>query len=70
MRVGEAEGLDERGEAPPPYVKEPERAHFGDQDDGRGRRRSGSGSMESVELRSWEGREAVGKPPDYEQSRA
>ena len=70
MRVGETEGLDERGEAPPPYVKEPERVHFGD-DDGVGRRRSRSrsGSMESVELRDWQGRRTMGKPPDYEQAR-
>lgn len=44
------EGLDERGEAPPAYVKEPDRAYL----EGR----------EGVELRDLESSE--GKPPDYE----
>ena len=44
------EGLDERGEAPPPYLKEPDPVHH----DGR----------EGVELHDMSRHE--GKPPDYE----
>ncbi|KAF6234126.1 hypothetical protein HO173_007545 [Letharia columbiana] len=55
--TGRDEGLDEAGEAPPAYVKEPERAHL---DRGEG-----------VELRGMARfREMVGlegKPPDYEE---
>ncbi|KAG8529512.1 uncharacterized protein KY384_006149 [Bacidia gigantensis] len=50
-RIMHHEGLDETGEAPPPYVKEPERAHLGD-------------DAASVELRDWD-REGRVKPPDY-----
>ena len=45
------DGLDERGEAPPPYLKEPEPVHH----DGR----------EGVELHDLSRRE--GKPPDYDE---
>ena len=44
------EGLDESGEAPPAYIKEPERAHLGEQ--------------AGMELSDLESRER--KPPDYE----
>ena len=58
-RGEEGEGLDEAGEAPPAYVKEPDRVHL----DGRG--------GEGVELRGMARRaEMAGleaKPPDYEE---
>ena len=44
------EGLDERGEAPPPYLKEPEPAHLD--------------AREGVELHNMPAQE--GKPPDYD----
>ena len=44
------EGLDERGEAPPPYLKEPEPAHID--------------AREEVELHNMPAQE--GKPPDYD----
>ena len=44
------EGLDERGEAPPPYLKEPEPAHLD--------------TREGVELHNMPPQE--GKPPDYD----
>ena len=44
------EGLDERGEAPPPYLKEPEAAHLY--------------GREGVELQHMPAQE--GKPPDYD----
>ena len=44
------EGLDERGEAPPPYLKEPEPAHLD--------------TREEVELHNMPAQE--GKPPDYD----
>ena len=44
------EGLDERGEAPPPYLKEPEPAHLD--------------AREEVELHNMPTQE--GKPPDYD----
>ena len=44
------EGLDERGEAPPPYLKEPEPAHLD--------------AREEVELHNMPAQE--GKPPDYD----
>lgn len=44
------EGLDERGEAPPPYLKEPEPVHQGRGD-------------EEVELHDMS--RAEGKPPNY-----
>ena len=50
-RAGGVEGLDAAGEAPPAYVKEPDRVHLQ-----RG---------EGVELREVAGLE--GKPPDYEE---
>lgn len=53
-RAGREEGLDEAGEAPPAYVKEPERVHL-----------EGRGEGEGVELRGMAGLE--GKPPDYEE---
>ncbi|KAL6712745.1 hypothetical protein ACLMJK_009683 [Lecanora helva] len=46
------EGLDERGEAPPPYLKEPEQIHHARRDEG-------------IELHDMDGGE--GKPPDYEE---
>ena len=49
------EGLDERGEAPPPYIKEPERAQLDT-------RRN-----EQLELRRWD-ENPRGRPPDYEES--
>lgn len=53
------EGLDEAGEAPPAYVKEPDRVHL----EGRG--------GEGVELRGMARRTEMagleGKPPDYEE---
>ena len=49
------EGLNERGEAPPPYLKEPEPAHH--------ERRN-----EEMELHNMSG--AEGKPPDYEEEHA
>ena len=49
------DGLNERGEAPPPYLKEPEPVHHGRGDEG-------------VELHEIERRE--GKPPDYEEGSA
>ena len=48
------EGLDERGEAPPPYVKEPGRAHLS------------TGGSRNSELAPWTGHER-NKPPDYEE---
>lgn len=55
-RAGREEGLDEAGEAPPAYVKEPERVHLE--------------SGEGVELRGMarmrETAGLEGKPPDYE----
>ena len=56
----EEEGLNERGEAPPPYLKEPEQAHVD-------RRERADG----VELRPWSREEDVNvKPPDYEERSA
>ena len=49
------EGLNERGEAPPPYVKKPDRAHLGSR---------GTQSTEDIELGPWH-RQDSGKPPDY-----
>ena len=53
-------GLDEAGEAPPAYVKEPDRVHL-----------EGRGGGEGVELRGMaRPREMAGlegKPPDYEE---
>ena len=54
----ETEGLDERGEAPPPYVKEPERVHLGEV--GRGRENEERGVMSGE----------MGKPPDYMERRS
>ena len=60
MRLRDEEGLDERGEAPPPYIKEPDRVHVRE-------------DHESVELQnSGESRTrreqaGTGKPPDYEE---
>ena len=51
------EGLDERGEAPPAYVKEMEPVHLQPGGDGTGE--------EGVELRDIRGHE--GKPPDYQE---
>ena len=49
------EGLDERGEAPPPYIpNEPEAAHT---------RRNGDGNEDGIELGTV--RREEGKPPDY-----
>ncbi|KAL9128948.1 MAG: hypothetical protein Q9217_002464 [Psora testacea] len=57
VTLREEEGLNERGEAPPPYLKEPEEVHLN------GRERD-----EDVELRSWNGRGMrEGKPPGYEE---
>ena len=49
--AGRVEGLNETGEAPPAYVKEPERVHLE--------------GGEGVELRGMTRSE--GKPPDYEE---
>lgn len=54
--VGETraeEGLDERGEAPPPYLKEPEAVHH---------RVAGDEAMEMGDMARREG-----KPPDYDE---
>lgn len=56
-RVGREEGLDEAGEAPPAYVKEPERAHLE-----RGEAVELSGMARLREMAGLEG-----KPPDYEE---
>ena len=54
-RGGMEEGLDEAGEAPPAYVKVPDRVHLG---------RGGEEEEEGVELRG------MGvKPPEYEEGR-
>ncbi len=50
------EGLDEAGEAPPAYVKEPERVHLG------GIELRGMGGGRDVGVGGLEG-----KPPDYEE---
>lgn len=55
-QAGRVEGLDEAGEAPPAYVKEPERAHVG--------RGEGVELRGMARLREMGGLE--GKPPDYE----
>lgn len=59
-RGEEEEGLDAAGEAPPAYVKEPERVHL-----------EGRGGGEGVELRGMarlrEMAGLEGKPPDYEE---
>ena len=52
LRIRDEEGLNERGEAPPPYIKEPERVHVRDREEG------------DMELEDWE-RRSPGKPPDY-----
>ena len=54
LRLRDEEGLNERGEAPPPYIKQPERLHV------RGR------EEEDLELEEWE-RRSPGKPPDYQE---
>ena len=52
------EGLNERGEAPPPYIKEPDRVRVREDRGG-------------IELSNWETNRsrneqtATGKPPDY-----
>ncbi|MDI1485513.1 MAG: hypothetical protein OHK93_000651 [Ramalina farinacea] len=57
-RLDDEEGLNERGEAPPPYIKEPDRARVREERGG-------------IELQSWETNRprneqtATGKPPDY-----
>ena len=56
-RPGRVEGLDEAGEAPPAYVKEPERVHLE-----RGEGVELRGMARSRELPGSEG-----KPPDYEE---
>ena len=55
--AGREEGLDEAGEAPPAYVKEPERAYL--------ERGEGSDLRGMARMRSMAG--LGGKPPDYEE---
>lgn len=57
-RMHDEEGLNERGEAPPPYIKEPDRVRVREDRGG-------------IELQNWETNRsrneqtATGKPPDY-----
>ncbi|KAL9103354.1 MAG: hypothetical protein Q9163_001620, partial [Psora crenata] len=57
LRPRDEEGLDERGEAPPPYLKEPDAVHL----DGRGQ--DGGFEMMNTDRRP----DAEAKPPDYEE---
>ena len=56
LRSREEEGLNERGEAPPPYLKEPEAVHV-----------NGRAHVDGVELMPWSRGGLNVKPPDYEE---
>lgn len=56
-RMRREEGLDESGQPPPAYVKEPERVHL---------RRAESVEMRVARLREMVGTQSA-KPPDYEE---